>query len=51
MMLIGMIAIIPTAYADVEFSSKFGTLGSDDDELNNPDVVIKSNGRESICCG
>lgn len=46
-MLIGMIAIIPTAYADVEFSFKFGTLGSDDDELDNPtDVVIKSNGRE-----
>ncbi|WP_428324412.1 fibronectin type III domain-containing protein [Nitrosopumilus sp.] len=42
-----MIAIIPTAYADVEFSFKFGTLGSDDDELDNPtDVVIKSNGRE-----
>ncbi|ABX12943.1 Fibronectin type III domain protein [Nitrosopumilus maritimus SCM1] len=42
-----MIAIIPTAYADVEFSFKFGTLGSDDDELDNPtDVIVKSNGRE-----
>ena len=45
--LIGIVAIVPTAYADVEFSSKFGTLGSDDDELDNPtDVVVKSNGRE-----
>ncbi len=47
MVLIGIVAIIPIAYAEVEFSLKFGTLGSDSDELDNPtDVVVKSNGRE-----
>ena len=41
-----MIALIPLAYADVEFYLKFGTLGSADDELDNPtDVVVKSDGR------
>lgn len=46
-MLIIVVAMIPAVYADVEFSFKFGTNGSDDDELDNPtDVVVKNNGKE-----
>lgn len=45
-LLVGIVSI-PVAYAEVEFSFKFGTFGSDDDELDNPtDVVVKSNGKE-----
>ncbi len=45
-LLIG-IASIPVAYAEVDFSFKFGTIGTDQDELDNPtDVVVKNNGKE-----
>ncbi|AFS81213.1 fibronectin type III domain-containing protein [Candidatus Nitrosopumilus koreensis AR1] len=37
--------VIPSVYADAEFSFKFGTLGSGSDELDNPtDVVVNVNG-------
>ncbi|MDH5431945.1 MAG: fibronectin type III domain-containing protein [Nitrosopumilus sp.] len=40
------IVSIQFAYAEPEFSFKFGTSGTDDDELNNPtDVVVDKNGK------
>ncbi len=40
------IASIPVAHADIEFSFKFGELGTGDEELDNPtDVIVKSNGK------
>jgi len=40
------IASIQTAYAEPEFVFKFGSTGTDDDELDNPtDVILDKNGK------
>ena len=40
------VASIQIAYAEPEFAFKFGSLGTNNDELNNPtDLILDKNGK------